>query len=139
MKFSTVTHTNLNIKINRTKKASSEVYNFKKADSRPTKIKTALLSYVEDQWTKFKDGILKIINKYIPTKTLKNKIDVPCMTTDIKRLLKKNKGYQKFTYKRKKSTKLKQRLEKISDSLRYKLKDAYSSYLTEMLESKDKK
>ena len=96
MKFSTVTHTNLNIKINRTNKASSEVYNFKKADSRPTKIKTALLSYVEDQWTKFKDEILKIINKYIPTKTLKNKIDVPCMTTDIKKIIKKRQRVSKI-------------------------------------------
>ena len=62
--------TSLNIKINRTKKTLHKVYNFKQADS--TKIKTALSSFykefskmseisVEDQWTKFKDGIFKII------------------------------------------------------------------------------
>ena len=102
--------TNLNIKINRTKKAPRKVYNFKKADS--TKIKTALSPFyeefsklsgisVEDQWTKFKDGIFKIINKYIPTKTFKNKIDVPWMATEIKRLLKKRQSYSKFTKKQK--------------------------------------
>ena len=32
---------------------------------------------------------------------------------------------------------MKQRLKKISDSLKYKLKDAHNSYLTEMLESED--
>ena len=137
--------TNLNIKNNRTKKTPRKIYIFKKADS--TKIKTALSSFyeefsklseisVEDQWTKFKDGIFKIINKYIPTKTLKNKIDVPWMTTEIKRLLKKRQRLFKIPPP-KKSTKLMQRLKKISDSLKYKLKDAYNSYLTEMLEGED--
>ena len=69
---------------------------------------------------------------------MKNKIDVPWMTTEIKRLLKKDKGYSKLT-KKSKSTKLKQRLKRISDSLKYKLKDAYNSYLTEMLEGEDEK
>ena len=32
-----------------------------------------------------------------------------------------------------------QRIKKISDSLKYKLKDAYKSYLTEMLEDENKK
>ena len=32
---------------------------------------------------------------------------------------------------------MRQRLKKISDSLKYKLKDAYNSYLTEMLEGED--
>ena len=40
-------------------------------------------------------------------------------------------------HKKSKSTKLKQRLKKISDSSKYKLKDAYNSYLTEMLEGGD--
>ena len=76
------------------------------------KIKTVLSSFygefsklskisVEDQWTKLKDVIFKIINKYIPTKTLKNKIDVPWVTTEIKRLLKKGLSYSKFTKKQK--------------------------------------
>ena len=57
--------------------------------------------FLEDQWTKFRDGIFKIIKKYIPTKTLKNKLDIPWMTTEIKRLLKKDRGYLKFTKKQK--------------------------------------
>ena len=64
--------TNLNIKINRTKKAPRKVYNFKKANS--TKIKNAQFNFyeefskmseisVEHQWTKFKYEIFKIIDK----------------------------------------------------------------------------
>ena len=66
---------------------------------------------------------------------MKNKIDVPWMTTEIKGLLIKRQRLFKIN---KKSTKFKQRLKKISDSLKYKLKDAYNSYLTEMLEGEDK-
>ena len=56
---------------------------------------------VEDQWTKFKDVIFKIINKHIPTKTLKNKLDMPWIITEIKRLIKKYRGYSKYTKKQK--------------------------------------
>ena len=91
---------------------------------------------VEEQLTKFKDGIFKIINKYVPTKPLKNTIEVPWMTTEIKRLLKKRQRLFKI-HKKSKSTKIKQRLKKISDSSKYKLKDAYNSYLTEMLVGED--
>ena len=137
--------TNLNIKINRTKKATRKAYNIKQADN--TKIETALSPFyeefskiseisVEDQLTKFKGGIFKIINKYIPTKTLKNKLDVPWMTTEIKRLIKKRQRLFKI-HKKSKRIKLKQRLKKISESLKYKLKFAYNSHLTEMLEGED--
>ena len=72
---------------------------------------------VEDQWTKFKNGIFKIINKYlyIQTKAFENKIDVPWMTTE--RLLKERQRLFKI-HKKSKSTNLKQRLKKISDSLK---------------------
>ena len=68
---------------------------------------------------------------------MKNKLDVPWMTTEIKRLLKKGQRPLKI-HKKTKVLNIKQTLKKISDSLKYKLKDAYNSYLTEMLEDGEK-
>ena len=58
------------------------------------------------------------------------------MTTVMKKIFKKRHRLFKI-HKKSKSTRLKQRLRKISDSLKYKLKDAYNSNSTEMLEGED--
>ena len=58
------------------------------------------------------------------------------MTTEIKGLIKKRQRLFKI-HNKSKSTKIKQRLKKISDRLKYKSKDADNSYLIEMLEGED--
>jgi hypothetical protein len=87
---------------------------------------------VEENWKQFKETIETCIDKHIPKKKIGKYHDVPWMTTDIKRLIRKK---QRLYNKSKKSKKPshKKAFKDIRSLIRNKLHKNYWDYLSNML------
>jgi hypothetical protein len=88
---------------------------------------------IEENWKHFKEAIETCIEKHIPKKKIGKHHDVPWMTTDIKRLIRKK---QRLYNKSKKSKKPshKKALKDIRSLIRNKLHKNYWDYLNNMLD-----
>jgi hypothetical protein len=60
---------------------------------------------VEEKWLLIKTKIQEIIDKYVPSKTLRQKQDIPWLSPEIKRLIRK----RERIYKKLKSTRVEER------------------------------
>ena len=82
-------------------KEPRKVYIFNKADHKKIELDLIELQNefydtwrnrdVEDNWRFFKNNLLEIVNKNVPSKILKGKTDLPWLTPKIKRILRKRK------------------------------------------------
>jgi hypothetical protein len=88
---------------------------------------------IEENWKQFKEAIETCIEKHIPKKKIGKHHDVPWMTTDIKRLVRKK---QRIYNKSKKSKKPshKKAFKDIRSLIRNKLHKNYWDYLNNMLD-----
>ena len=88
---------------------------------------------IEENWKQFKEAIETCIEKHIPKKKIGKHHDVPWMTTDIKRLIRKK---QRLYNKSKKSKKPshKKAFKDIRSLIRNKLHKNYWDYLNNMLD-----
>jgi hypothetical protein len=88
---------------------------------------------IEENWKQFKEAIETCIEKHIPKKKIGKHHDVPWMTTDIKRRIRKK---QRLYNKSKKSKKPshKKAFKDIRSLIRNKLHKNYWDYLNNMLD-----
>jgi hypothetical protein len=91
-------------------KATRTVYNYKKANWDEVKTNMSDLyntfmaedranSSVEDNWKYFKDAVFRVMDAWIPKKTVKKKADVPWITKEIRRMIRKKKWMYKQALK----------------------------------------
>lgn len=125
------------------KKLTRTVYDYKKAnwDSIQSSLtqfkdsffKTCNNNSVEDNWNNFKSSIFSAMDESIPKKQLKTKPDVPWMTNEIKRMIrKKHRLYKRI--KQSNDQNLKEQFKELRITVRNKLHSSYYKYLNSMLD-----
>lgn len=66
---------------------------------------------VEENWNYFTEAVLRVMDTCIPKKILKKKADVPWMTREIKRMIRKKKRIYKQTLKHGKTANIQELLK----------------------------
>ena len=122
--------------INRKKARTVHLYNKANKDEMEKEIKnfkdqfiaTSSERSVQANWEYFKARIGDIVNKYVPTKVLKERVDLPWMNQKIRRLTrKKNKQHMKA--KKTKKYKDWKTYRDIQKSVKRKISEAYDKYI----------
>ena len=94
---------------------------------------------VDENWCFFKNrllDILDIVNKNVPSKILKGKMDLPWLTPKIKRILRK----RKREYKKAKETKAEKDWKEyrtVQRQLKFEVRIAHNSYLERIFDVND--
>jgi hypothetical protein len=125
------------------KKSTRTVYNFRKANWDKLRAEITILrdnflkNYrqfsVEENWLNFKKSLFVAMDSAIPKKNLRKKVDLPWMTSEIKRLIQKK---HRFYNRSKKSSKNsdKDQFKDIRRKVRNKLHSSYHNYLNSLLD-----
>ena len=93
---------------------------------------------MEENWNTFKNALFKSMDKHIPKKTVKGKVDVPWMTDKVKRLIKKKRRLYKKARKLNDS-KSTQAFHDFRKEVRNVLHTEYYRYINNLLEPESDK
>ena len=129
-------------------KITRTVYNYKKANWEQAKTNMADLcnkfiledrtrSSVEDNWNYFKDAVFKVMDTWIPKKTVKKKADVPWMTKEIKRMIRKKKRMYKQALKHGDNSQQSTAFKEYRKVVRNKIHASYHNYLNTLLDPEE--
>ena len=134
------------IKASIPEKKPRKVYDFKKADHNKIELDLIQLQSdflntwrnrdVQGNWNFFKNGLLDIVNKNVPSKVIKGNTDLPWITPRIKRILRK----RKRIYKKAKETESEKdwkNYRSIQRQLKTEVKIAHNSYLERIFDIND--
>ncbi|XP_060578328.1 uncharacterized protein LOC132735405, partial [Ruditapes philippinarum] len=124
------------------------VFNYRKADWR--KIKDRVLSFqheflrnmhnntVDVNWNNFKQILLESMEQYIPKKTVKGKSDIPWLSKNIKRLIKKKRYLYNIARKSNNASDYK-KFSDLRKTVRNKLHTSYYNYISNLLDPENDK
>ena len=139
--------TDINLKVKHCTKPPRTVYRFSKGDMDAVKrdleteferfTKSDLSSKsVEENWNEFKTTLMSSIKKHIPQKTLGTRKDVPWMTPEIKRKIRK----KQRLYNRQKNTgkaNHKRKFKEIRKAVKRELNNAHNQYVQNLLDTQE--
>jgi hypothetical protein len=94
-------------------------------------------SSVEDNWNCFKDAVFKVMDTWIPKKTVKKKADVPWITKEIRRMIRKKKRMYRQALKHGGNTQQSTAFKEYRKSVRNKIHSSYHNYLNTLLDPEE--
>ena len=95
-------------------------------------------SSASDLWCMFRDGVQEGIRQFIPHKIAKTRDNLPWLTQDIKKLMRKrDKCYAKLKKAKQDKTKLKSTLKSLKHQIQREVRSAYWSYVEGIIEPLD--